>query len=309
MTDKYITVIGGINADIIGTPAKRPVMHDSNPGSNTLYPGGVGRNIAENCAKLGIKTKLLSSIGNDYFGQFIQDATKHPNMDLSNLIISDKHNTSTYVCLNDENGDIHYAVNDMLVTELITPEYIESKLELINNSAAVVIDTNIPVETIKYICENVTVPIIADTVSENKAPKLMTVMNKLYAVKVNLLEAELMSGIHINNFYDAKDAAFKLQDKGIKNVFLTMGSNGVTYCGDLEAGILPAYKIKSVNTAGCGDAFTAAMVYGYINGLNAKKTALCGLACAALTLATEKTVSDEISPEAISKIIEEDNIL
>ena len=309
MTEKYVTVIGGINADIIGTPQKRPVMHDSNPGSNTLYPGGVGRNIAENCTKLGLKTKLLSAIGNDYFGQFIQDATKHPNMDLSHLIISECHNTSTYVCLNDENGDIHYAVNDMLVTELITPEYIESKLEIINNSAAVVIDTNIPVETIKYICENVTVPIIADTVSENKAPKLMTVMGKLYAIKVNLLEAELMSGIHINNFYDAKDAAFKLQDKGVKNVFLTMGSNGVTYCGDLEAGILPAYKTKTINTAGCGDAFSAAMVYGYMNGLNAKKTALSGLASAALTLATEKTVSDEISPETIARIIEEDNIL
>lgn len=305
MNNNYVTVVGGINADIIGTPSQRPIMHDSNPGRNTLFPGGVGRNIAENIARLGINVKLLSAIGNDFFGQFIVDASRHTNLDLSEIIISESHGTSTYVCLNDESGDMHYAVNDMQIMNLITPEYVASHLETINNGKALVLDANIPIETIKFIGENVTVPIVADTVSENKASKLVPIIDKLYAIKVNLLEAELLSDTQVSNFYDAKEAAFKLQDKGIKNVYLTMGSNGVVYCGDLEAGILPTFKSNVVNSTGCGDSFTAAMVYGIVNNLSSKRTALCGLACASITIGSTKTVSENISEENINKIIAE----
>lgn len=308
MNNSYVTVVGGINADIIGTPTNRPIMHDSNPGTNTLYPGGVGRNIAENIARLGIKVKLLSAVGDDFFGQFILKISEEAGIDVSDVLIAKDNETSTYVCVNDEKGDMHYAVNDMNIMDVITPEYLRSKIDIINNGAALVIDTNITADTIKYITDNVTVPIFADTVSENKASKLVPFMDKLYAIKVNLLEAELLSGRRIDNFYDAKDAACEIQNKGVQNVYLTMGSNGVVYCGDLEMGILPNYKSKIVNSTGCGDSFIAATVYGFVNGYSAKKCAKAGLAAASICIGTKKTVSDQVSPENINKIIEEDYV-
>ena len=72
MNTKYVTVIGGVNVDIVGFPNSPLVAQDSNPGTIRVSFGGVGRNIAENIVKLGVPTKLLSAIGDDVFGQQVQ---------------------------------------------------------------------------------------------------------------------------------------------------------------------------------------------------------------------------------------------
>ena len=303
MDNTYVTVIGGMNADIIGTPDKRPIMTDSNPGQVTVTAGGVARNIAENIAKMGIHSKMLSAVGNDFFGNFILNASKKAGVDVSNVIQNNEHPTSTFLCLNDEKGDMHFAVNDMEIMDLVTPEYIEANLDLINNGKALVIDANIREDSLRYIRENVTVPIFADAVSENKAHKYLPLMNKINTVKVNLLEAEILSGMRINSLHDAKDAAFEIQNKGVLNVYLTMGPNGVVYCGDFEAGMLPCYKSKVVNTTGCGDAFMAALIYGFMKGYNAKQCAKAGLASASMCITTHKTVCENISSENIERIM------
>ena len=69
------------------------------------------------------------------------------------------------VVITDENGDMQLAVSDMEIYSYLTPEYIASKLDVINNASLCVIDTNLPAETIQYLCENCTVPIFADPVS------------------------------------------------------------------------------------------------------------------------------------------------
>ena len=57
---RLFTGYRGSNVDITGTPVDRLVPEDSNPGKVTISAGGVGRNVAENIAKLGISVKLLS---------------------------------------------------------------------------------------------------------------------------------------------------------------------------------------------------------------------------------------------------------
>ena len=61
----FIAVVGGMNIDIQGKsflPFKRG---DSNPGSFRVLPGGVGRNIAENLVRLGVRVELFSVLGDD----------------------------------------------------------------------------------------------------------------------------------------------------------------------------------------------------------------------------------------------------
>ena len=58
-------VIGGLNADIWGRPSGPIILRDSNPGSVTLTPGGVGRNIAHDLCLLGLDVSLVSAVGDD----------------------------------------------------------------------------------------------------------------------------------------------------------------------------------------------------------------------------------------------------
>ena len=60
-----IAIIGGINIDIEGAPYKEIKYHDSNPGKIRLSYGGVGRNIAENVARLGGDCAMISCVGSE----------------------------------------------------------------------------------------------------------------------------------------------------------------------------------------------------------------------------------------------------
>ena len=58
--DRYVVVIGGMNMDICGRPNGTVVNRDSNPGVVSLSAGGVGQNIAQNMAHLGMPTYLIT---------------------------------------------------------------------------------------------------------------------------------------------------------------------------------------------------------------------------------------------------------
>ena len=67
----YIAVVGGMNVDIGGRPARRPVLRDSNPGRVSIRPGGVGRNIAHDLRLLGMEVRMLSAVGDDGHGALL----------------------------------------------------------------------------------------------------------------------------------------------------------------------------------------------------------------------------------------------
>ncbi|MEI8181049.1 PfkB family carbohydrate kinase, partial [Aestuariivirga sp.] len=63
-----VIVIGGANVDIKGRSRGSFVAGTSNPGEVTVSAGGVGRNIAENLARLGISVSLVTALGQDANG-------------------------------------------------------------------------------------------------------------------------------------------------------------------------------------------------------------------------------------------------
>lgn len=69
-----IIVAGGINIDIKGFPFAKAIPGDSNPGRVSNAAGGVGRNIAENLARLGTRVRLCGAVGEDTQGRFILES-------------------------------------------------------------------------------------------------------------------------------------------------------------------------------------------------------------------------------------------
>jgi pseudouridine kinase len=67
-SEPFVAVVGGANMDICASPARRLRTHDSNPGSVVTSPGGVARNIAENLARLGVDSRLVTAVGADHHG-------------------------------------------------------------------------------------------------------------------------------------------------------------------------------------------------------------------------------------------------
>ena len=165
----YVVVVGGVNMDIGGKSFASMIPGDSNPGTVTMSVGGVGRNIAHNISLLGMDARMLSAVGADLYGEKIAATCTACGLDFSRVRTVPGASTSTYVYLGGPDGDMALAVSDMEVCNEISPSYLEKNLTLLNGAQLVVVDANIPQESIEFLAEHVTPPIFADPVSVTKA--------------------------------------------------------------------------------------------------------------------------------------------
>lgn len=304
--ENYVTVIGGSNMDIQGFPNNPLVMYDSNPGGVDISMGGVGRNIAENLSRLNVNTKLISAIGNDLYGNTILSECKNLNIDVNDCFLSDEYSTSIYVSILNDSKDMQLAISHMDIIEKLDESFIHSKHKSINDSKAIVLDTNLSMETIDFITRNHShLPIFVDTVSTAKCVKIKDMLNRFEGIKLNKYEAETLSGIKIENLDDAKKSCDYFIEKGVKSVFITLSSDGV-YCANTKQTLhIPGVKIDIVNATGAGDAFMSGIVYGFMNDLNIEETAKFSVGASILALSHKNTINPNLSEDLINKTIKE----
>ncbi|MDU5082922.1 PfkB family carbohydrate kinase [uncultured Tissierella sp.] len=304
MERQYVSVIGGANIDIIGTPYYDLNPNDSNPGRTTLTLGGVARNIAENLSRLGINIEFITVLGNDSYSREIEDSCKELNISLEHSQIMPNERTSTYICINNELGEMQVAISDMEIYKYITPSYLEKKLEIINGGAACVVDTNIPEESLEYLMDNSKVPIFLDTVSTKKTEKIKDSIRNVHTLKPNIIEAEILSNMKIITAEDLEKATSIILKKGIKRLFVSLGARGVYYTdGTIKGSILPI-PTEIINTTGAGDSYIAAVAWAYLKDFDLEKSAKAGLAASYICVRSNQTVSKDISAQNIENIME-----
>lgn len=300
-TGSYVVVVGGVNVDICGKSFASLVGADSNPGTVSTSLGGVGRNIAHNMTFMGLDVRLLSAYGDDINGERVAASCSELGIDLSQALRVPGATTSTYLYITDDEGEMALAVSDMEVCKKITPQYLSAHMPLLQNAQVVVADANIPEESLKFLADNLFVPLFVDPVSTIKAQKIKDILPKIHTLKPNKLEAELLSGVEINSKEDAEKAAAALIEKGIRRVFISMGADGVLAATAKESVWHPIFPGRMVNTTGCGDSFMAALVWAYLEGLGLEETAAAGLAAGSITMESEETINPLMSAEVLRK--------
>ena len=294
MARRRVIVVGGANTDIGGEPAQRLVRHDSNPGRVTIRHGGVGRNIACNLAQLGLDVRLLTALGTDGLSATLQEDCRARGVDTSLSRVVEGARGSVYLYVADEKGEMAAAIADMDIVSALTPDFLCTRLDILNAADAVVLDANLDAASIAYLCENLTVPLYADPVSGAKAPRLAAVLDRLSAIKPNLLEARVLTGKS-----SPEDCAEALLEKGAGSVFLSLGADGILAASGEERIFLPAERTEIVSSTGAGDAATAAIVWAEGQGLELAAAACAAVRAGAITAAGEETVSPELKAEAL----------
>lgn len=297
----YAVVAGGVNVDIGGRSFAPLVGADSNPGTVSISLGGVGRNIAHNLALMGTEVQLLSAYGDDLNGERVAASCSELGIDLSHALRVPGGTTSTYLYIADNFGEMNLAVSDMEICKQITPEYLAANLSVLQNAQVVVADTNLSEDALKYIVDNASVPVFIDPVSTVKAEKLRPILNKIHTLKPNRLEASLLSGVEIRTNDDVAKAADKLLELGVHRLFISLGGGGVYAAMGDERVWLPNLPGLMVNTTGCGDAFMAAIVWAYLEGMDLRTTALAGLAAGSIAMESAQTINPGMSAEELRR--------
>lgn len=285
-------VIGGANMDLKARSARPVVAGTSNPGHVVRSPGGVGRNVAENLARLGTVTQLVAAVGSDALGDELLAATDAAGVDIT-LVRRVPGPTGTYVAALDADGELVVAVSDMAATEALTAADVRSAAAEIASAGLVVLDGNLNRDALTAgwdLATDAGVPVVLDPVSVPKAAALTDLLDgsrPLFAISPNLDELAVLG--------DPVD----LVSRGVELVWVRSGAEGSRLFTGGGCTRLPSTPAEVVDVTGAGDAMLAAFCHGVLSGDDVIAAARLGHAAAALTVAVPETVHPDLSEDLL----------
>ena len=291
-----ISVLGIFVADISFSGPKIPAVGETILGNKyNVGPGGKGCNQAVAIARLGGKVNFISKIGKDAYGKLALETLKKNNINTENIIQDEKLQTGVAGILVDKQSGknainvIVGAPNSLKINEM------NNQINLIKSSKIFLTQLEIP--------KNVTLYCLK-TAKENGC---LTILNPAPASEIskefysyidyftpNETEAEFYTGIKITNEKEAKQAADKLINLGIKKIIITLGEKGLFYSDGQEEIHLKASSVKAIDTTGAGDAFNGALAFSLSKGKPIK--ACLELANKAAGLSTTKLGAGDAMP-------------
>jgi pseudouridine kinase len=289
-----ILCIGASNLDRKLRTAARLVLGTSNPATQDESFGGVARNIAENLARLGAPTALITAVGNDASGRALLAHAEDAGIDTRGALRLDGVASGTYTAVLDQDGEMVVALADMALNDKLTPAFLATRQQQRASAALVVADLNLPMDAIAVLLDGAVrdgVALVLVAVSE---PKMLRLPQSLLGLRLLILnEGELATRVGRRLEGDAAIGAAcrEVQGQGAQDVIVTRGARGVMYTTPLGVMRLDAPLVDVVDVTGAGDAFAAAVCWSLHSG-----EADLGLACrrglqlSALTIECEQTV-------------------
>lgn len=258
-----VCVLGSINMDLVIKVNEMPKEGETILSESfEKIAGGKGANQAVAARRCGNIVSMIGKIGKDDNGKILKGLLEEDSID-TNLIFEDENEpTGMAVITVNKNGNNSITVISGSNMTLNKDE-IEKSKEIIENSDILISQFEVPEEVIleafKIAKENNKVIIL------NPAPAKKIDEELLKSTDIiipNETEAELLTGIKVNDLESAKLAANGLLEKGVKFVIVTLGSKGAAVISKEDGQIVEAYKVKAIDTTAAGDSF--------IGGLSSK---------------------------------------
>ena len=122
-----VLVIGGSTYDTTCVVLGDPIPRDSNPSRIYGGCGGVGRNIAENVARMGLKTALMTAFGTDSFSKELVNSCYRVGIDYSHSFVAENAGACKYTSIIDNKGELLLAASDLGLMEAVEPAFFRKK--------------------------------------------------------------------------------------------------------------------------------------------------------------------------------------
>ena len=268
-----ISVLGIFVADISFSGTKIPAIGETILGDKyNIGPGGKGCNQAIAIARLGGRVDFISKIGKDAYGELALNTLKKNEIKTENIIQDANLQTGVAGILVDKKSGKN-AINVIVgAPTTLKINEISKQINIIKDSKIFLTQLEVPKDVtlhcLKIAKENGCITIL------NPAPA-SEITKEFYSnidyFTPNETEAEFYTGIKITSEKEAKLAAHKLINFGVKKVIITLGEKGLFYADGQDEIYLKANSVKTVDTTGAGDAFNGGLAFGLSKGKSIKE--------------------------------------
>ena len=271
---KRICVVGSANVDLTFRTPRLPVPGETFAG-RSLHQGmgGKGANQAVVAARLGAEVAFVARVGNDAFGSQAIEAYRAEGIDTLFVQQDTNQPTGTAAILVDDNAE-NCIVVIAGANESLTRDDVKNASSVIEQSDLVLCQLETPVEAA---IEAFRIARSASAVTMLTPAPADQVTDELLALcdvcVPNKTEISALVALPVESDAEANRAASLLRDRGVNQVALTMGSEGVLIVDQSGSIHLPAKKVKAVDTTGAGDAFAGALAVSLADGLSLDEAA------------------------------------
>ncbi|MCA1048451.1 ribokinase [Priestia megaterium] len=257
-----VTVIGSSSMDLVVTSNIRPGAGETVLGESfKTVPGGKGANQAVAAALLGADVSMIGCVGEDHYGKAILENFKSNGVSVENVKpVTDSDSGTAHIILAEGDNSIVVVKG---ANDYITPDYVEKAKEKIKEADIVLIQQEIPEETVEYVaqlCQELKVPLLLNPAPAR--PLKAEVIEQVSYITPNEHEATLL--------FEGKEKEEVLKQYPNK-LFITEGKQGVRYFNGEKEVLVPSYQVETIDTTGAGDTFNAALAVALAEGMGFEK--------------------------------------
>jgi ribokinase len=264
----YVLVIGSANVDVSVSTAVLPRPGETVMGHGSLITlGGKGANQAVASAATGAATHFAGCIGADAFGSMVRDGLRDCHVRIPNLRVAPDAATGlATICVDDSGRNCIVVVPG--ANARLTPADLDALLPLIRGAAVLVLQCEIPMETVYRaidLAADCGTPLIVNPAPFRGLDVGRTARAITYLVP-NESEAAQLAGQPVETVDQAKDCATRLHGEGIECVIITLGAQGCVTADDAPARHYPGHRVAAIDTTGAGDAFIGCLAASLASG-------------------------------------------
>lgn len=256
----HVVVLGSINVDTTYHVNRFPQPGETIAAqSKSSAPGGKGANQAVAAARSGAQTAFVGAVGSDNEGQYMLEALKENDIDTSHINIDKYHGTGSAAITLDANGQ-----NDIMVyggaNQAMQPGEFGDLSELLAHTDFLIAQFETPqavaLDLFKQAKEQGVTTVLNPAPAHEIMPELLQYTD---VIAPNETECALLTGIELTDEDSMLKSADYFRERGVKHLLITLGDRGVFYATPDDHGLVPAFKVKAVDTTAAGDTFIGAL--------------------------------------------------
>ncbi len=258
-----ICVVGSINIDMNAYVPRFPAAGETLHGKQfTTGYGGKGANQAVMAARLGGSVTMVGRVGDDIFGRDMRNNLQQESINTGAVFTSTGVSSGVAVITVSDAGENMIIVIAGANGEVNKAD-IENARPAITTADVLVCQMEIPLEA-NFAALRMARLAGVRTIF-NPAPAVAdlpdTVLQLVDICSPNETELEILTGQKVRSRKDAVAAAGMLIDRGAGSVIVTLGAQGSLLVERDHSELVPAPKVKAVDTTGAGDAFIGGLAH------------------------------------------------